>query len=132
VVDGTSSSQAAANRRQLGARAEQAVALHLEAQGFQIVARNLRLGALELDIVARRGDLIAVVEVRSRSRRSWTTAHGSILPAKKRRLRRAALRLWRSRYRCDPSVRRLRLDAAAVSFTAEGAVVDYCPAAFSL
>jgi len=104
----------------------------LQARGFEIVARNLRLGALELDIVARQGDLIAVVEVRTRSTSSWTTAHGSILPRKRARLRRAAQRLWRTRYRYDPSVTRLRIDAAAVSFEPGGVVVDYCAAAFSL
>ena len=42
-------------------------------RGFQIVATNLRLSYLELDVVARRDDLVVVVEVRSRSASSWTS-----------------------------------------------------------
>ncbi len=120
------------SRQARGRSAEEVVCRYLAERGFEIVAHNLRLGALELDIVARKADLVAVVEVRTRSAHAWTTAHGSILPRKRERLRRAAQRLWRIRYRNDPSVTRLRIDTAAVVFAAGGPRVDYCAAAFSL
>jgi putative endonuclease len=41
------------------------VAAWLAGQGYDIVATNLRLGALEIDVVARKGPVIAVVEVRT-------------------------------------------------------------------
>lgn len=118
-------------RQRLARVAETCVAEHLRRSGYEIVARNLRLGPLELDLVARHRDLIVVVEVRTRGARSWTTAHGSVLARKRERLRRAARRLWRVRYAHDPSVQRLRFDVAAVMFTPAGPVVDYCPAAFT-
>ncbi len=118
-------------RQQLAKRAEACVAEHLRQLGFEIVATNLRLGHLELDIVARRHDLVVVVEVRTRSSRSWTTAHGSVLGPKRKHLRKAAARLWRTRYARDPSVSRLRIDVAAVHFRPQGVLIDYCPAAFS-
>lgn len=115
----------------IGSRAERAVVRYLGEQGFHIVAVNLRIGRDEIDVVARRGDLVAVVEVRCRSATSWTTAFGSILEAKRRHIRRAAQRLWRERYKHDPSVSRLRIDAATVVFDASSRpVVAYCPAAF--
>lgn len=100
-------------------------------RGFELVATNLRVGLDELDLVVRKLDLVVVVEVRSRGPRAWTTAFGSIMGPKRRHVRRAAHRLWRQRYARDPSVSRLRIDAATVVFTADGrALVDYCPAAF--
>lgn len=103
----------------------------LEARGAQIVAQNLRLGYLELDVVARWGEVIAVVEVRTRGRRAWTHGFGSIDHKKRERVRRAGERLWQRRYRHDPTVTRLRYDAASVRFDADGAgSVEYVIAAF--
>jgi len=117
-------------RGALGQRAESAVADYLERAGFAIVARNLRLGRLELDIVARRAELIAVVEVRTRGATAWTSGFGSLTPAKCERIRRAGQRLWRERYQHDPSAALLRFDAACVHFDGGEPHVDYVAAAF--
>ena len=50
----------------------------LEGQGYSIVATNRRLGHLEVDIVAREGPVIAVVEVRSRGGGEWNSPFGSV------------------------------------------------------
>jgi putative endonuclease len=117
-------------RAALGQRAENAVALHLEGAGFEILARNLRLGRLELDIVARRAELVLVVEVRTRGAGAWTTGLGSLSRAKRNRIRRAGQRLWRDRFKGDPSVERMRFDAASVHFSGDRADIDYVVAAF--
>lgn len=117
-------------RQARAALAEQAVAQLLAERGFQVVATNLRLGHLEIDIVARRRDLVVVVEVRARDVASWTTGFGSITAGKRRRVREAARRLWRRRYRKDLSVSRLRLDAAAVLFRPGGMEIHYAEGAF--
>jgi len=114
----------------LGSRAEQAVADYLERAGFAIVARNLRLGRLELDIVARQGQLVVVVEVRTRSAGAWTTGLSSLTWSKRERIRRAGQRLWRQRYKNDLSVERLRFDAASVHFEGANPRVEYVIAAF--
>jgi putative endonuclease len=119
-----------ARQGELGRRAEAAVAEHLEVQGFVIVARNLRLGRLELDIVARKEELIVVVEVRTRGAGSWTTGFGSLDFAKRERIRRAGQRLWRLRYARDISAARLRFDAASVHFDGASATIEYVTAAF--
>jgi putative endonuclease len=111
-------------------QAEAAAADYLERLGYAIVGRNLRLGRLELDLVARDGRTIVVVEVRTRSEKAFTTAFGSIDRAKRQRIRRAGERLWRDRYRHDPSVDHLRFDAASVTFDGGTTEVSYCPAAF--
>jgi putative endonuclease len=117
-------------RARLGQRAEEAVARYLESSGCSILARNLRLGRLELDIVARRAELILVVEVRTRGAGAWTTGLGSLSRAKCERIRRAGQRLWRDRFKDDPSVERMRFDAASVHFSGARADIDYVVAAF--
>jgi putative endonuclease len=120
----------AAERRTLGARAEALVVEYLVARGYDIVARNLRLGALEIDIVARDGPVVAVVEVRTRGPTARTTGIGSVLPRKRERIRRAGERLWQRRYRRDLSVERLRFDVASVRLDLDPPAIEYVIAAF--
>ena len=103
-----------------GRAAEAAVVADLASRGVSIVATNLRLGRLELDVVARDGDTVIVVEVRHRGRGAWQTGFESIAPAKAKRVRTAGERLWRERFLRDPTVNRMRFDVAVVTFDAEG------------
>lgn len=81
-------------------------------------------------MVARRGALVVVVEVRSRQSGSWTSSFGSIDGRKRYHIRLAGQRLWSRRYRHDASVDRLRFDAASVTFGPEGPRIEYVEAAF--
>ncbi len=117
-------------RRSLGARAESLVAAWLVDQGYEIVATNLRLGALEIDLVARRGPVVAVVEVRARGRTARTTGISSVTREKRERIRRAGERLWQRRYRRDLSVERLRFDVASVRLDTDPPSIEYLQAAF--
>lgn len=58
-----------------GARGEWLAALALRLKGWRIVARNFRCRQGEIDIVARKGDLIAFVEVKARA------SHGEAVDA---------------------------------------------------
>lgn len=53
-------------RRRLGAFGERLAALHLEAKGYRILARNFRCREGEIDIVAQDGETLVFVEVRTR------------------------------------------------------------------
>jgi putative endonuclease len=97
---------------------------------MSIVARNLRLGYLELDIVARENEVIVVVEVRRRDAGSWTSGLSSINESKRLRIRRAGKRLWDRRYRNDASAERMRFDVASVSFSGEVPTIEYVRGAF--
>jgi putative endonuclease len=112
-------------KTELGARAELAVVDYLAVAGFTVLGRNVRLGPLELDVVARRGPLVVVVEVRTRGRGSLQSAFESIGPVKRMHMKRAVARLWRDKLRDVPGVERVRLDAAAVRFEAGKTWVDY-------
>jgi len=74
------------DRRGLGQRGEQLAAAHLEAKGFGIVARNWRCENGELDLVARDGECLVMVEVRTRRGRSMGLPEESITATKQERL----------------------------------------------
>ena len=118
------------SRKELGDRAEEKVVEFLVARGAMIVARNVRLGMLEIDIVARLNELILVVEVRYRSEQAWTTGLSSVDLGKRQRIRRAGERLWNRRFKNDSSAQRMRFDVASVTFSDDQFDIEYIPAAF--
>lgn len=117
--------------REIGARAEQIVAAHLASQGLEILGTNVRVGRLELDVVARDGPVIAVVEVRARGAGSWLRPLDSVDAGKRQRVRRAGERLWRDRFARDARVERMRFDIAGVELAPNGeAWIEIVKAAF--
>lgn len=83
------------NAQLAGDAAETLVAARLEAAGWSILGRKVRVGRAELDLVAvdQSGPALVIVEVRWRSRRDYGLAEESMDRAKLVRLRRAAFRL---------------------------------------
>lgn len=71
-----------------GRRAEAVAALWLQLRGWRILARRRRLPMIEVDLVARRGPLVAVVEVKYRP--TLEAALAALTPEAAGRLRRAA------------------------------------------
>jgi putative endonuclease len=53
----------------LGAEGEARAAEHLRRRGYRIVARNVRAGGVEIDLIARRGSLVVFAEVKTRRSR---------------------------------------------------------------
>ena len=128
---GPSASGPPRTRAELGARAEAAVADYLSARGLEVLGTNVRVGRLEIDLLARDGVVIVVVEVRTRGPGSWVRALDSIDWRKRGRIRRAGERLWRDRFSRQRGVERMRFDCASVTFERTGAVlVEHIPAAF--
>lgn len=116
------------DRATLGRLGEDAVAAFLRERGFSILGRNVRVGRLELDIIARRNRLVIVCEVRTRSTEAFGSAVESITPAKVRRVRRATAQ-WLGTQSLG-SVD-LRFDAAGVLVqNGEVSSIDYYEEAF--
>lgn len=69
-------------------RAEALAAWWLRAKGYTILSRRVRLPVGEIDLVARKGDVICFIEVMERATRS--AALGAVTPAAWRRISRAA------------------------------------------
>jgi putative endonuclease len=93
-----------------GHRGEWLAALALMFKGFRIIARRYRTKLGEIDLIARRGDLVLIVEVKVRS--TLIEAMDAIAWPSERRIE-AAADLWLSR---QPDYGRLsiRFDLVAV------------------
>ena len=80
----------AARRREIGHRGEDLAAEWYEAHGYEVVARNWRCRAGELDIVARKGSELVFCEVKARSSGSFGLPAEAVGYAKQARVRRLA------------------------------------------
>ena len=78
------------DRKELGRRGEQAAGAYLERIGFLILDTNWRTKAGEVDIVARDGDTLVMVEVKTRRSFSAGTPEEAVSPTKQKRLGRLA------------------------------------------
>ena len=58
----------------------------LSRAGWRILERGYRLGRREIDLIARRGDLIAFVEVKTRSGVGWGTPESAVTRHKRREI----------------------------------------------
>ncbi|MEV7006122.1 YraN family protein [Streptosporangium sp. NPDC051022] len=97
----------------LGRHGEQIAVDYLLAHDMQILDRNWRCSDGEIDVVAREGRTLVVVEVKTRSGRSHGTAFEAVNEAKLARLRRLAAR-WRG----EQGERSERFDAIRIDVIA--------------
>jgi putative endonuclease len=114
----------------LGCLGERLAAQHLRECGFTIVERNYRFGHREVDLIARRGDLVAFVEVKARAGQGFGHPLEAITALKRREIERVARR-WLQRHG-RPGLA-YRFDAVGISFR-RGAdpVIEYVPNAWRL
>jgi putative endonuclease len=94
----------------LGLSAELRAALLLRLKGYRIVARRWRGPAGEIDLIARRGRLLAFVEVKARD--GFDAAAWSVTPRQQRRIA-AAARDWLGRHP-DERIQDIRFDVILV------------------
>lgn len=73
-----------------GQRGEDIAARHLRRQGYKILERNARFGKYEIDIIAREGDTVAFVEVKTRRSNELTAPEDSVGYTKQRHIQNAA------------------------------------------
>lgn len=104
-----------------GRLAETVAAWALRMRGYRIVGRNLRVAGREVDLVARRGGLLVVCEVKARRSRRFGAPVSAVDRRRQQRLREAASVLA-SR---DRSIERVRVDVIAI----EGVSVRHLPGA---
>ena len=104
-------------RASLGKRGEDAAAKYLRQNGFKIIERNARLGRYEIDIIAREGDTIAFVEVKTRARVSGVSPEENVGHAKQQHIRAAAQLFIRQRGEPDTYY---RFDILSVILPEEG------------
>ena len=71
-----------------GRRGERIAAWWLRLKGYRVLARGFRCPAGEVDLIARRGSILAIVEVKHRD--SLAVAGEAVGPRQQHRVRRAA------------------------------------------
>ena len=120
------------NTRESGAEAESFTADWLMKKGWEILDRNFFMKGGELDIIAKKGDTLAFVEVRSWDRQFWDggTPLETIHPAKIKHIIKTATYYIQSK-RMHFQDLNIRFDVAGLIKKEDGTFdIDYIEAAF--
>ncbi|MBK9760113.1 MAG: YraN family protein [Flavobacteriales bacterium] len=109
-----------------GAAGEQLACQWLQERGFVILHRNWRHKRDELDIVAKDGRFLVVIEVKTLGSDRWHAPELAVDRKKQRTLIRAAEELI---HQTEGDLE-LRFDVISVTFTPEGSKILHIPNAF--
>jgi putative endonuclease len=115
------------SRAELGRQGEKIAAEHLKRQGYTLVGANWRSTQGEFDLIAREGEVLVFVEVRTR-RSGIEAAFESINPRKRKILERMAY-LYLSENELD-SETAWRIDVIGVTISQSKPVVEHIQDAF--
>jgi putative endonuclease len=114
--------------RQLGDAGENLAAAALKKQGYKILARNWRSPLGEVDLIARHGKFLVLVEVKTRRSAAFGAPEEAVSAAKQAKLRRLADYYLREK-RLGEDVM-VRFDVVAVTLAASGPRVEIIVNAF--
>jgi len=98
-------------RLSLGKTGEDLAVRHLQALGYRVLARNFRCALGEIDVIAREGDYLVFVEIKTRRGGPMGEAKAAVDERKQRRISRVALRYLKERGQTEM---RSRFDVVAV------------------
>jgi putative endonuclease len=114
-------------RRQLGDHGEDLAAAALKQQGYKILERNFVTPLGEIDIIARQGKVVVVVEVKTRRGSRFGAPQEAVNPSKQGRLRRLAEYYLKAKRLTDSPV---RFDVVAVTLAGDEPRVEIISNAF--
>ncbi len=110
-----------ATRRTVGLRGEEAAVRFLRLRGWRILERNWRMGRYELDIIARDGEDLVFVEVKTRKSTAIEDPCAAMDKSKRRAFLRA-VQLWRAKHESlKEDAEGCRCDLIAVTYTIDAA-----------
>ncbi|MEY3983974.1 MAG: hypothetical protein RL160_1533 [Bacteroidota bacterium] len=110
----------------LGQWGEQEACAYLVQRGYEVLERNYRAGRDELDIIARRQNLIVVFEVKTRSSNRYGYPESFVGTAKQQRMFRAAEHYLQ--HHCPQAA--LRFDVISVEKTGNTFIINHFEDAF--
>ncbi len=99
--------------REIGDIGENAVAAYLMKNGYEILRRNYTIRGGEIDIIARKGDRLAFVEVKTRKAGSLTSGESAMTASKKKHLINTAAQFYRN-YLKENKPAKCRFDVAVI------------------
>lgn len=106
-----------AERKQLGSQGENIACSFLESSGVEVIERNWRCQAGEADVIAREGDELVFIEVKTRSSNSAGFPEDAVDRRKRRRYEKIAVEYLFSH---DIPSARVRFDVLALLISADG------------
>jgi len=117
------------DRIQTGKQGEDLAVAYLKKEGYVVIERNYRCLFGEVDIVAKDGDTIVFVEVKSRRSDRFGEPQMAVGLEKQKRISRISLKYLEDRhlYPCNA-----RFDVVAVKIMPEGGKVELIRNAFEL
>jgi len=116
-------------RQALGLLGERIAARWLRRDGWEIVAHRFRSGHRDVDLIVRRGPLVAFVEVKARRGEAFGSPVEAVHARKRRELSRSA-QVWVDRHG-EPGGE-YRFDVVGVLVDGERVRIRHVPDAFSL
>lgn len=111
---------------ELGKAGEALAVAHLEKKGYRILERNWRLGKEEIDIIARDGNFIVIVEVKTRTSNIFAEPETSVTKVKQRILVRIANAYMNYRRQCGE----VRFDIVSIVIRPDGDIINHILDAF--
>jgi putative endonuclease len=118
-------------RQQFGRSAEEAAARHLARRGWRVLGRNVRIGRGELDLIVRRGGVLAFVEVKARRSAACGAPEDAVDGRKRRQVARLADIWLAARPWALKGVSDVRFDIVAVDAGVVPPQIRHLPAAFT-
>jgi putative endonuclease len=114
-------------RKQLGDHGEDLAAAALKKQGYKILERNYRTPLGEIDLVARQGKTLVIIEVKTRKSTRFGSPQEAVSAAKQAKLRRLADYYLKDK-RLTGSL--VRFDVVAILLEDAGPRIEIIPNAF--
>ncbi len=116
-------------RIRTGKRGEELAVAYLKSKGYSIIERNYKCLFGEIDIVAKEGNTVVFVEVKSRKSEDFGDPQAAVGWEKKRKISRIALKYLEEKhlYPCDA-----RFDVVAVKMLPAGNTIELIQNAFEL
>ena len=103
-------------KKVVGNRGEELAVEHLEKQGFTVIARNLRLGHDEIDIIAEDEKYIVFAEVKARAQTGLNRSYGRPASAVDYTKKQNLLRAVNEYIRAERPAKQPRIDVIEVYF----------------
>jgi len=116
-------------RLDLGKLGEELALKKVKRLGYKCIARNYRCPLGEIDLIARDGDCLVFIEIKTRKGGSLNYAKEAITPRKKRQISKVALAYMKANNCCDV---RSRFDVVAVNIEGDKKEIEVIRNAFEL
>ena len=117
------------DRLHVGRLGEDLALKKLKELGYRCIARNYRCALGEMDLIARDGETLVFVEIKTRRDRSLAYAKEAVDERKKRQLSKVALAYMKAEDCCDV---KSRFDVVAISLHGNTKQIEVIQNAFDL